>query len=857
MKKLLFYLFLVPFISEAQLTEDFSDGDFTNSPTWSGTTADFIVNASNEMQLNNTIAATSYLSTPHLLSTLDNSEWRFNIRQNFAPSSSNYGRVYLTSASNDLTTNPDGFYLQLGDAGSIDAVRLFKCVSGVSTQICATPDGTIVAAFDIGIRVFRDNLGNWELSIDPAGGTNYGTLYTGTDATSLLGTHCGFLAVYTLSNATRFHYDDIYVGPEIVDVLAPTLVSSTAISNTQIDVLFSEPISGAAAVNPSNYSLSPSVAISSATIDGTNTALVHLVTSANLTNGTNYSLTVSSIDDLAGNTATNLTGNFSYLVGEVAVKGDLIINEFMADQSPVIGLPEVEFIEIYNKSTKYFDLTGWKIGDASSDGTIVSGFISPGEYKILCSTSSLTDYPLGYAVTSFPSLNNSGDDVVLKSNTGVIIDKLTYSDTWYNNDIKADGGYSLERINSADPCSDANNWTASNAIVGGTPGVINSVNSTVPDTQIPTLVSANALVPNFLELNFSEGMDSSSIANAVYSFNPNLSIQTIFLATTYTNQALIAFNENFAVNQLYTFSVNTVADCWLNATSISSNFALADEAVAGDLIINEILYDPSTGGTDFIELYNKSSKVLNLKDYIIANFDNDTIANPKIILGNYTLFPNEYVVLTADSMFVKNTFPATIPGTFIEMSLPSLNNDSSTIYLISNTNLLLDKVSYTSDWQFSLLDDTENKTLERIDPNGISNNKSNWHTAAEPIGFGTPGGRNSQYMTVAGDGTFSSNNPVFSPDNDGFEDVIFFTLKQEEVGNVSQLTIYDDFGREVKKIWKSELTGTENQVSWDGVNENGIKAPLGIYFAVVSSFNSNSGKTYSKRIAFTLAGKLN
>jgi hypothetical protein len=177
--------------------------------------------------------------------------------------------------------------------------------------------------------------------------------------------------------------------------------------------------------------------------------------------------------------------------------------------------------------------------------------------------------------------------------------------------------------------------------------------------------------------------------------------------------------------------------------------------------------------------------------------------------------------------------------------------------LISNTNLLLDNVSYTSDWQFSLLDDTENKTLERIDPNGISNNKSNWHTAAEPIGFGTPGGRNSQYMTVAGDGTFSTNNPVFSPDNDGFEDVIFFTLKQEEVGNVSQLTIYDDFGREVKKIWKSELTGTENQVSWDGVNENGIKAPLGIYFAVVSSFNSNSGKTYSKRIAFTLAGKLN
>lgn len=857
MKKLLFCFFLVPFISEAQLTDDFSDGDFTNSPTWSGTTADFIVNASNELQLNNTIAATSYLSTPHLLSTLNNSEWRFNIRENFSPSSSNFGRVYLTASSNDLTTNPDGFYLQLGDAGSIDAVRLFKCVSGVSTQICATPDGTIVSAFDIGIRVFRDNLGNWELSIDPAGGTNYGTIYSGTDATSLLGTHCGFLAVYTLSNATKFHYDDIYVGPEIVDVLAPTLLSVSAISNTQIDVLFSEPVSGAAAINPTNYMLSPSVTVSSATIDGTNNALVHLLTSANLTNGTNYSLTVNSIDDVAGNTATNLSGNFSYLVGEIAVKGDLIINEFMADPSPVIGLPEVEFIEIYNRSSKYIDLSSWKIGDASSDGTIVSGFISPGEYKILCASASLTDYPTGYAVTSFPSLNNSGDDIVLKSNTGVIIDKLTYSDSWYNNDIKAEGGYTLERINSSDPCSDVNNWTASNASNGGTPGQVNSVNSTTPDTQSPTLISANALVPNFLELNFSEGMDSTSIANAIYSFNPSLSIQSIFLASTYTNQALIAFNENFAVNQLYTFSVNPVTDCWLNATSISGSFALADNPIAGDLIINEILYDPSTGGSDFIELYNNSSKVLNLKDYVIANYDNDTVSNAKLITGNYTLFPNEYVVLTADSMYVRNTFPATILGTFIEMSLPSLNNDSSTIYLISNTNLLLDRVSYTSDWQFSLLDDTEDKSLERIDPNGLSSDQSNWHTAAEPIGFGTPGGQNSQYLSVSADGDFTTSSPSFSPDNDGFEDVIFFTLKQEEVGNVAQLTIYDDFGREVKKIWKSELTGTESKVSWDGINENGIKAPLGIYFAVVSSFNSNSGITYSKRIAFTLAGKLN
>jgi Lamin Tail Domain/CHU_C Type IX secretion signal domain len=479
---------------------------------------------------------------------------------------------------------------------------------------------------------------------------------------------------------------------------------------------------------------------------------------------------------------------------------------------------------------------------------LLEGLFSPGEYKILCSTSSLVDYPSGYAVTSFPSLNNTGDDIVLKTNTLLIIDKISYTDDWYKDISKADGGYTIERINPNDPCSDINNWMASNSPTGGTPLLVNSVNNTTPDTQVPSLLSANALSPNFLEVNFSEGMDSTSLVDALYSFNPSLTIQSIYVASTYANQAL---------SQLYTFSVPNVSDCWLNATTISGNFALADNPVQGDLVINEILFDPITGGSDFIELYNRSSKVLNLKDYSIANFDNDTISNNKIITQNYTLFPNEYIVLTADSAYVRNTFPATISGTFYQMSLPSLNNDSSTIYLIDPSNLLLDKVSYKADWQFSLLDVTENKTLERIDPAGISNDKSNWHTAAEPIGFGTPGGKNSQFQSVIADGVFNTDKPAFSPDNDGFEDVIFFNLNQETGDNVVQLTIYDDFGRTVKKIWQSELIGTDNSVSWDGVNDNGIKTPIGVYFAVVSSFNTQNGKTFSKRIAFTLAGKLN
>ena len=154
-------------------------------------------------------------------------------------------------------------------------------------------------------------------------------------------------------------------GDEIVDVQPPTLVSATAITNSQLDLLFSEPVGGANLLLTSNYTINPSVVVGAVSVDGTNAALLHLNLASSLTNGQNYTVTVSTMEDAFGNTATNLTGNFSYLIGETAVKGDILISEIMVDPSPVIGLPELEFIEIYNKSSKYIDLSNWKLGDQS------------------------------------------------------------------------------------------------------------------------------------------------------------------------------------------------------------------------------------------------------------------------------------------------------------------------------------------------------------------------------------------------------------------------------------------------------------------------------------------------------------
>ena len=840
----------------AQIDDQFTDGDFTANPAWNGTTSNYTVNSNKQLQLNNTVAATSYLSTPHGLTTLDNQEWHFWYSQTFASSTSNYGRVYLTSASADLTANPDGFYLQFGEALSTDAVRLFKSVGGISTQICASPDGQIASSFAMGVRVVRDASGNWDLYVDIAGGTNYGAPYTGTDATNLLGTHSGLLSVYTASNATKFYLDNFYAGNEIIDSTPPVLLSATAIDATHVDVQFDEPVGGSTILQNSNYILVPADAVQGVVHDASDQALMHLTLSASLTNGQTYNLTVGGAQDLAGNNAGAQATSFTYLVGETPVKGDVIISEFFADPSPAVGLPELEFIEIYNKSSKYFDLTGWKIGDASSDGTITSGFIAPNEYKILCATSSQPDYPGSYAVTSFPSLNNSGDDIKLKAPDLTIIDKLSYTDSWYRDDAKADGGYTIELINPNDPCSDATNWMASLDPSGGTPGMLNSVYNTTPDTQAPVLLSANALAPNFLEVIFSEGMDSTSIMNSTITTVTPLTVSSIYVPNEFAGSAIITFSENLALSQTYQVTIQNVADCWLNSTTVSGHFALAENPVAGDLVINEILFDPATGGSDFIELYNTSSKVINLKDLSLANYDNDTISNFHTVSSNYFLYPNDYVVITGDSAYQKSTFSAAVPGKFLQMTLPAYNNDSGTVYLIYNS-VVLDRVSYLASWHFSLLDDTENKTLERIDPKGNSNNKDNWHTAAEAVGFGTPGRQNSQYQVVIANGDFAGNEPVFSPDNDGFQDVMLFNYSLSKPGLLGTVTIYDDQGRVVKELFKSELMAVSGTFAWDGINDQNFKAGLGIYLAVMEAFDTNGSQKFVKKIAFTLAGKVN
>ena len=858
MKYFLFFTVLFSqIIAFAQFSDDFSDNDFSNNPTWSGNDALFTA-SSGVLNSQSPTAATYYLSTPSTLSS--NAQWEFFIDLQFGTSGANYVDVYLMADVADLTAASNGYFIRFGTTS--DEISLYKIVGGTESILIDGVDGLINSSSSnpFGIRVKRTTADSWSLEYDDGATGTFISAGSITDASVNVSAFFGLIIIQSgaASPVNSHFFDDFNVTTIPVDNTPPVLVSATAINANLIDVLFDEAVDPITAQNIANYDIQPFLSATSAIVDGTNPALVHIVPTFPLTNGMEYVLYSNNIEDLSGNISGSQSSIFSYLIPETPAPGDIIINEFLCDETPSQGLKEAEFVEIYNTSTKIFNVENWKINDATSSGTLHNGWLLPGEYIILTSTANIDSFDVvlnSVAVSSFPSLNNSGDDIVIMDDNGNTLDSISYTSDWYHDQVADGGGYTIERINSNHPCSGESNWRASVAQIGGTPGSLNSVDDATPDTDAPTITQLLAVAPNQLEIYFNEGMDLNSLHTSPIVLTPTLTVQSREVLGDFPMLMTLEFVENIQPSTFYEIDLENISDCWQNSTQLNGLFALPDNAVTGDVVINEIMFNPYSGGYDWVELYNNSDKVIDLFEWEIANKSNDTIASNKMIVDHIVLFPKEYIVLAEDSIQIIQTYAAHEPGRFYQMDLPTYANDKGTIYMI-NQNQVLDEVNYDEEWHFTLLDEQDGKSLERLDPKGISDDKNNWHTAAENIGFATPGKVNSQYYPTLVNGEFSFTSETISPDNDGFEDVLQVNYRMSQNGLVANFTIYDDRGRLIKNVFKSELLSAEGSFVWDGIRDDNTKASIGIYIAVFEAYALDGSLIYSERKPFVVAGKL-
>ncbi|RKD18630.1 hypothetical protein BCY91_14940 [Pelobium manganitolerans] len=868
-KFLLFFNLFIVNIALCQVNDNFSDGDFTQNPAWQAdATTNFAVN-NGQLQSNSTTANSSfYISTENSLASA--CSWEFDVNLKFATSGNNYVDVYLISNNANLkSTNLNGYFVRIGDTS--DEVSLYKRsgTTSSSLKLIDGRDGSVYSSSNnnFKFRISRGADGLFTLERDSTGtGNNFvaeGTVLDNTFASTVA---FGFYVQQSTASFFQKHFfDNILIKTVVPDTTPPSLAkTSVASDGKQLTLDFDEALDALTAKNTGNYLVMPgSIVPTDATVNG---SAVVLSLGNQLGTGT-YTLNFSGIKDLKGNVASAQTASFTYKRPYLPKYNDIVINEIFPDPSPQIDLPTSEFVELWNRSNEDISLKGFKYKDAASTYTFADDSIKAGEYVILCAMADVSNYlPFGRVIGlgTWPSLNNGSDSLKLLSPSGDLISAVNHQNTWYKDENKRSGGWTLELIDPESFCKPSQNYTASVDASGGTPGRVNSTylsNKTLEPLQLVSVALQDSVT---LILTFNRGLDSLQ-ASLPSHYNLNNGIGEPAVVTPIApnfNLVELSYAEPLGTNKTYSLTVNNLNDCGTAVLAeAKKEFIVPGKIEIGDVLISEILFNPKAGGVDFVEIYNASDKILDFKDLRIATLANnkDSLVSIKAVSSASLFFePKTYWVLSANPDSVKAQYFTAHPNRFVKLaSLPAFADDKGVVVLL-NREGKLEQFAYNKNMHFALLKDVEGVSLERVSFIKPTDAAGNFRSATAASSYATPADENSQRTP----GFALSNEAVFlpsksfSPDNDGFEDLLTIHYKFAEAGKVANVSIYDDQGKQVKKLVSNQTLNADGQWVWDGFTENNRLAKTGIYVFYIEIFELNGRVEKFKKTA-VLASKLN
>ncbi len=284
----------------------------------------------------------------------------------------------------------------------------------------------------------------------------------------------------------------------------------------------------------------------------------------------------------------------------------------------------------------------------------------------------------------------------------------------------------------------------------------------------------------------------------------------------------------------------------------------AEPILRGDVVVNEVMFNPKEYGSDYVEIYNNSSKTIDLKRLKLASrTDNLELTQVYQLTGSKQFFePGTFLALTKDTAGVFPFFSIQCKTCFLQMpKFPSFNNDEDFVVLLDENLNVIDELHYTNKMHHPLLAGEEGIALERVSFTEPTNDFSNWHSAASVAGYGTPGHKNSQRETAEiskPEVTFSPES--FSPDFDGFNDEYQIDYKIPKPGCLANISVFDAAGRFVMKLANNEILGSEGKFTWNGEDQTGQRLNLGVYVVLVEIF-SLTGESWHFKDGVVLTGK--
>ncbi len=267
-----------------------------------------------------------------------------------------------------------------------------------------------------------------------------------------------------------------------------------------------------------------------------------------------------------------------------------------------------------------------------------------------------------------------------------------------------------------------------------------------------------------------------------------------------------------------------------------------------EFVFNELLPEPFSGGSEYIELYNRSSRKLPLAGLSVAVRKSDGTLNTRYPLSSVATWiePGGYALLTKSLVGVTDFYATPSPSALFEVAkLPILANTSSTLVLLRTADgEVIDEVSYSYLWHSSSVKDRKGVALERIDTEAATQLAAGWTSASSLSGYGTPGYRNSQAVSSDDDKTTG----IESPQWDEGQGCYTLRYMLDQAGYGCRAFVFNLSGARVAEIARGELLGISGQLTWDGCALSGSRLPAGVYIFYAELYHSSGTAKRHKQV---------
>ena len=568
----------------------------------------------------------------------------------------------------------------------------------------------------------------------------------------------------------------------------------------------------------------------------------------------------------------------------------IVINEVMSNvkgSDSGVGSPgdRNEFVELYNASLDTVDLSLYRVSDidamdaiivwedtllADPDAIYGTTLLPPGEFAIILDPEYTStgngkylqpyDFPEKTLIVTVGNTTigdglSTNDPVVLLDSSDCIVSSYgTPMDTSDNLPYDPGDGISAERIFPLYPDGEAY-WSSCSDSNGSTPGAPNSCFS-----NVAIIVPPSKFIVSPEEIMFGGMVNISAIlqnqtSDTIKSINANFFEDTNWDSVCSSSEVIASFQNLGPIPpfggslRIYTkwkpsSEGNKKVGVNVEGINKSNVFKMlkAGEPI-GEIVINEIMYNPVNGG-EWLEIFNRGKHNIDLLGWQMG------VGKEKICIAknHLTISPSGYVVIAKnlslfESKWGNPSYPIIEPVEWIAFS-----NKGDTISIMDNSNFLFDELCYK---------DISDKgvSIERVTTEARSSEDWNWGGCCDYRGA-TPGKKNSIFAPSSDKKTLLSIIPnPFSPNGDGYQERTVISYELPFYKAKVDLSLYTRSGIKICCFLKQQDSGKEGMIVWNGRDKNGGEMPVGLYIVYLEAVDKSTGERVVKKKSLVIAGR--